>query len=713
MNYYLRGILILFAFIYISPQLIAQTTKPPYDVAFVLRGYDKSSLFEDSLDFSNKATEIMSYLNKLSFGTISTYRVFTLGADERGPVQLQSIRDIETLQDAMNGWPGSKWDWLRNRTDFWYVIPTEYRPKVQLVIDWMKTNKLDYSSWENLPNVNKEDANQIRNNIIRMGPGSGSDFLLNLKMPPNFNPNDFRFTAIVLNSKSTQSVSGGGLQSILSNFGLLDANGKPYPVDVRYKVQFTYFSPRREITAGVDISTSVHESIHALGMGTHDIDGQERLLSVMCSNGQLEAIGTLPAWDRYFWNKWLPKSTITTDSSQVVDLKFNYKPEDLSKKFIYEVIKGDDMGRGGTYMEKFNGNWYSYKVDNYGTLTFTSDYKNIENKAPQTVILDVPENVFPNDTVAFYASYTGDRNFSNLVFKWYKDGVELVGSSKFKLSSNALIINNVQKSDEGFYQLKVTNRYGTGQSLNLKMRVKCDAPAAPTVVSNLVRCQFDSPTENLQASAISGNQLLWYQTADLSEKPSETALPLNTQVAGDFTKFVSQKNTKLGCESQRVAIKYKVIAKPATPVISLNEQYQLVSTGTGLSWYFNGTLLADTSKVIKPTSNGTFTVRSKVNGCQSDLSVPFSFLITEVENNEKNLQIFPNPFLQSIRIKNQIAGNQVYQMEVVDLNGRVQYASRLYGPENEIQLNKLNAGTYFLRIWMEDNPVQIFKIVKQ
>lgn len=151
-KYFFQYLIILFISfnILFGGRIVAQNITPKFDIAFVLRGYDSSCYYCDSIQFDIKAQELIGYMNKMSFGKITTYRTFTNGIDSRSPILLQSLRDINTLQAALNGWPGSQWDWLRNRTDYWLVVPSNYIPIVQNAISWMQANKLPFYSWGNV-----------------------------------------------------------------------------------------------------------------------------------------------------------------------------------------------------------------------------------------------------------------------------------------------------------------------------------------------------------------------------------------------------------------------------------------------------------------------------------------------------------------------------------------------------------------------------------
>jgi len=158
--------LTLFASIIIvvsSSSLVAQKKA---NIAFVLRGYDKTCYFCDPYSFDVHAKLITEGISRLSFGRITTYEIIEHGIDDRSPVQLQSVKDIETLQASLDGWPESKWNWLRNRTDFWLVVPAEFRPTIEASITWMKANKLDFATWGRDTDLGKIHYRIVQTNVF-------------------------------------------------------------------------------------------------------------------------------------------------------------------------------------------------------------------------------------------------------------------------------------------------------------------------------------------------------------------------------------------------------------------------------------------------------------------------------------------------------------------------------------------------------------------
>ena len=455
------------------------------DVGFVLRGYDGTALFENATAFQPHAEIVMANLRALSFGKVTTYRTSTAGIDPRAPGYLQSLRDIEVLQAGLDGWPGSKWDWLRDRTDYWKVVPQEYRPIVVRAIEWLKENKRDFATWGTTTEDGKLSYWTIQGNLQRMGSSTAADYLAGMRLPEGYSPDDYTVTLVILHTAGTARIAGSGAQSTLDSFGVLDSFGQPVPMKIignrmmnmAAYIEF-YLEPNRgNSTPFFQIAS--HEAIHAFGMGTHDQDplGIAIDYSLMYRATE-QSVGTLPAWDRYFWLGWLPKSTITTNPQEITDLKGRNTPDDANRKYILQIKAGDERGCGGTYKEKYDGKWYAYNVDAGGTLSFT---EGIDNSVVISPVAITAQPVAVTVVVGQAATFSVQASGSPApAFQWYKNATAITGatSSTYSISSTAT-------SDAGSYTVVVTNSAGsvTSSAAALTVNVPPAISGAPANVT--------------------------------------------------------------------------------------------------------------------------------------------------------------------------------------------------------------------------------------
>jgi gliding motility-associated-like protein len=163
-------------------------------------------------------------------------------------------------------------------------------------------------------------------------------------------------------------------------------------------------------------------------------------------------------------------------------------------------------------------------------------------------------------------------------------------------------------------------------------------PDTPSAKINYTYCQFDIAS-SLTATALPGNELLWYTTATGGIANTRAPIP-STAVPGSTDYYVSQK-ILFGCESFRKKITVKILPTPSASFVSnaarqcqKDNQYIFTSASTNLSdavynWDFgNGITRSSATDSIANYSYpgyGNFIVKLKVvNGgvCSSEKTLP-------------------------------------------------------------------------------------------
>jgi len=328
----------------------------PADIGIILRGYDGSTLFPTTASYEAPAQEIINYLEKLSFGEITTYSIYDAGIDANGPISAQVQLDIEVCQAALDGWPAPDWDWALLYGPL--VNPSESeRELIQEAIDWMAANDLPALEWGatelgSAPNPSDPYGNSnyfwLQSNVLRFGKTATQFFLEDMRLPEGYEPADHDITLIVFSHTGNYNTSG--LQLSLEGFGVRAADGSLVSGPAAY---FDYSAP---VTYESATRTGVHEAIHAFGMGTHDQDPDQVQpdYSVMATG----RVDTLPAFDRIHWVNWLPSSTVTPDPSKISDLSGATSNQN---QYLLDIGIGSDGVQ--RYQELFEGSWIQYRVE--------------------------------------------------------------------------------------------------------------------------------------------------------------------------------------------------------------------------------------------------------------------------------------------------------------------------------------------------------------
>ncbi len=131
--------------------LAADTEKT--DIAFLLRGYNDTTLYPTLESFRPEAALALAGLSELSFGKASTFEIFDGGVDVNGADYYSSEIDIEAIDAALSGWVGEPWSYYLERdkdTGLILVDPADEEVAVlQSLRAWLLENRIGaISGWQ-------------------------------------------------------------------------------------------------------------------------------------------------------------------------------------------------------------------------------------------------------------------------------------------------------------------------------------------------------------------------------------------------------------------------------------------------------------------------------------------------------------------------------------------------------------------------------------
>ena len=334
------------------------------DVAFMLHGYNGTTLYETIDSFNVQAELTMTQMGLLSFNRVNSYRTHMLPISARDGEYAQSKAEIEAIDSALDNW-GSD-DVLSN---FYYenkLIPdalhnptAEQISVLQTLRQWLVENEKGAANWQDT-DLGKENYQWILEKVFRACSPAVRFMLDGLRMPAGFDVKEYRTIAIILSSDD--SYNAGAAASSFNSWGgnhwnISDSDGIEYS-----HYQTFFFDDHSNISTGADpekikianAKVDVHEFIHTQG-GGHDQDPScISPYSVMgaCDTGDFF---TYPIYNRIYILGWLPDTAITTNPSLIQD---SYNATDPTKKYLLKL--GDFR-----YQELFNGSWYQYRVPSF------------------------------------------------------------------------------------------------------------------------------------------------------------------------------------------------------------------------------------------------------------------------------------------------------------------------------------------------------------
>ena len=276
---------------------------------------------------------------------------------------------------------------------------------------------------------------------------------------------------------------------------------------------------------------------------------------------------------------------------------------------------------------------------------------------------------------------------------------------------NSLIVGNQN------YYVSQTSNITNCESLRGKIMVTINALPNLPIVRDTFYCQNASISDSFKVVYSSGHNLLWYGIDSVGGVANSLTPRPSTANIGFQKFYVSQKNATTGCEGSRSKINVEVRPNPATPSISRDTANNLVSSvGLKSIWYKDGAALNDTTQKFKPNLAGSYTVKSTELGCNSALSAPYYYLVTDIIKLSQNefIKLAPNPFYNQINFDFVIKGYQKLNIEIFDIStgGRVDFKINVTAG-TPLQLSQLARGTYIFRVSSSDNKIlHQFKIFK-
>lgn len=186
-----------------------------------------------------------------------------------------------------------------------------------------------------------------------------------------------------------------------------------------------------------------------------------------------------------------------------------------------------------------------------------------------------------------------------------------------------------------------------------------------------------------------------------------------TAASGNIT--VIGKNTcGDGAVSPNLAVTVNPI--PPTPIITQIGDALISTAISGNQWYFENTIIPGaTGQTYIPTQSGNYTCAVTLNECTSDFSNVINVIITGVLENNRviSVSLYPNPSNGQFTVEIHNAGQENYDLEVINLLGIPVYKQKNFqvsgNCSENLNLQFLPSGVYYLVL--KNNNMRIIKKV--
>jgi hypothetical protein len=329
-------------------------------------------------------------------------------------------------------------------------------------------------------------------------------------------------------------------------------------------------------------------------------------------------------------------------------------------------------------MEMIPGTW-GLGLQNYidGSPSLGYYYKIVNGKFEKTVISDL--------------KLESGKKLDSSYFK----GMQLNKYPNFKKNKNALLMydfNNIKRA-------------------SILFQVSCSEVTKPIFEKTKYSiCGIDSSIVKL-TNYTKSDSTIWY----VNNKPKA----INTDqlvFKSNDTFYVTRIDTN-GCTKTSDVIVILKFSNPVTPILSRDTSNSLISNALiGNTWFKDGILISDTTQKLKPSSPGSYSVKTTQNGCISAMSSPYYYLVTDIVqfNNGEFIKLIPNPFINFVNIDFVVKGHQRLNIEVFSFTTGAKLATRIgITAGSRLTFNELNPGVYFVRVASPDlKIVHQFKMVK-
>ena len=334
------------------------------DIAFVLVGYGGETLFPTTESFKENASQVAEVFSDLSFGNISSYKIFDGGIDPRTVGPILAAAQITAIDEALTGWQSEEYvGFLDSSLGRILVDPTSEQIEVLLQARaWLVDNQASlFDGWFDT-DVGRENASWVQYRVIQFASACDVAYLEGLRLPAGLDVTKFRTVTIIFSSQNQVSTTKLiGAMTTCESFGIADFNGNPIIGENTCSYSDYHKAGGEYSPVQLPNKVTVHEIIHGLGQSGHDESDDS---SVEFSYSVMGAgfIDQLPIHNRIYQLNWLSPDTITEDPAELQDHKGATDP---NGKYLLKLSAENNFDCLDEYGEPWPDKCFRYQ-ENYG-----------------------------------------------------------------------------------------------------------------------------------------------------------------------------------------------------------------------------------------------------------------------------------------------------------------------------------------------------------
>lgn len=251
-----------------------------------------------------------------------------------------------------------------------------------------------------------------------------------------------------------------------------------------------------------------------------------------------------------------------------------------------------------------------------------------------------------------------------------------------------------------FWRVKGINSVALGSFSGVfSFTTKANTPGASISGNNTV-CKNE--VQNYSTQVLADGNYLWSvdggNIVGVSYNPT-VQIKWTNDNSGKVKLLVTNMKTQVK-DSSSLDINIKPL--PDKPIITQNVNELTSSSAEGNQWYLNGVAITDaTGQVLSATESGTYKVQVKgSNDCLSEMSEPFNFTFTGIEENmeQNHVNIFPNPADKVISVVLFSDNHELMHFSIYNELGIEVMRNSIFIPTGDVRLEliteKLPNGVY-------------------
>ena len=285
-----------------------------------------------------------------------------------------------------------------------------------------------------------------------------------------------------------------------------------------------------------------------------------------------------------------------------------------------------------------------------------------------------------------------------------------------RISINSFGLSNKNIVSTGGQHLAATFTTSKSNSVTIGFQHPVRIPLDTTlsIKGDLITCKGDTTIISLGKAPF----YKWYRNDTLLQ--GEDSSFIYALISGKY-KAVLTDGLGFFDTARVVEVFVNNSARPTSPNITRDASGNLstnYATNATHYWYSssNQNSLLSSSASFKPGTTGYYNVKVKQNGCLSDISANYYYLVSAVVNlsDGEFIKLSPNPFANQINIHYQLNRMIQYDVDVIQMgSGKLIKTIRNVSNGQSLDMNGLINGIYVLRVYSRDGKTdQRIRVVK-